>query len=75
MGSLQTFYLGWLKLLRVPLPFTLQGFREVPGGVLVRAGLGPVDFTMWLASYLWLVGNGRMVVIVVIIVPHASIPY
>ena len=26
-------------------------------------------------SYLWLVGNGRMVVIVVIIVPHSSIPY
>ena len=25
--------------------------------------------------YLWLVGNGRMVVIVVIIVPHSSIPY
>ena len=28
-----------------------------------------------LFSYLWLVGNGRMVVIVVIIVPHSSIPY
>ena len=26
-------------------------------------------------SYLWLVGNGRMVVTVVIIVPHSSIPY
>ena len=26
-------------------------------------------------SYLWLVGNGRMVVIVVTIVPHSSIPY
>ena len=26
-------------------------------------------------SYLWLAGNGRMVVIVVIIVPHSSIPY
>ena len=26
-------------------------------------------------SYLWLVGNGRMVVIVVLIVPHSSIPY
>ena len=26
-------------------------------------------------TYLWLVGNGRMVVIVVIIVPHSSIPY
>ena len=26
-------------------------------------------------AYLWLVGNGRMVVIVVIIVPHSSIPY
>ena len=25
--------------------------------------------------YLWLVGNGRMVVIVLIIVPHSSIPY
>ena len=25
--------------------------------------------------YLWLVGNGRMVVIVVMIVPHSSIPY
>ena len=25
--------------------------------------------------YLWLVGNGRMVAIVVIIVPHSSIPY
>ena len=27
------------------------------------------------SSYLWLVGNGRMVVIVVIIVPPSSIPY
>ena len=27
------------------------------------------------ATYLWLVGNGRMVVIVVIIVPHSSIPH
>ena len=30
------------------------------------------------SSYLWLVGNGRMVVVVVvvvIIVPHSSIPY
>ena len=26
-------------------------------------------------TYLWLVGNGRMVVLVVIIVPHSSIPY
>ena len=26
-------------------------------------------------TYLWLVGNGRMVVMVVIIVPHSSIPY
>ena len=26
-------------------------------------------------AYLWLVGNGRMVVMVVIIVPHSSIPY
>ena len=26
-------------------------------------------------SYLWLVGNGRMVVVVVIIVPHSSIHY
>ena len=26
-------------------------------------------------TYLWLVGNGRMVVIVVIIVPDSSIPY
>ena len=26
-------------------------------------------------AYLWLVGNGRMVVIVVIIVPPSSIPY
>ena len=26
-------------------------------------------------TYLWLVGNGGMVVIVVIIVPHSSIPY
>ena len=32
--------------------------------------LTPYDLT-----YLWLVGNGTMVVIVVIIVPHASIPY
>ena len=27
------------------------------------------------SPYLWLVGNGRMVVIVVIIAPHSSIPY
>ena len=27
------------------------------------------------STYLWLVGNGRMVVIVVIIIPHSSIPY
>ena len=26
-------------------------------------------------SYLWLVGNRGMVVIVVIVVPHSSIPY
>ena len=26
-------------------------------------------------TYLWLVGNGRMVVIVVMIVPYSSIPY
>ena len=26
-------------------------------------------------TYLWLVGNGRMVVMVVIVVPHSSIPY
>ena len=26
-------------------------------------------------TYLWLVGNERMIVIVVIIVPHSSIPY
>ena len=26
-------------------------------------------------AYLWLVGNRRMVVIVVVIVPHSSIPY
>ena len=26
-------------------------------------------------TYLWLVGNGRMVVIVLLIVPHSSIPY
>ena len=26
-------------------------------------------------AYLWLVGNGRIVVIVVLIVPHSSIPY
>ena len=26
-------------------------------------------------TYLWLVGNGRMVVIVVITLPHSSIPY
>ena len=26
-------------------------------------------------GYLWFVGNGRMVVIVIIIVPHSSIPY
>ena len=26
-------------------------------------------------TYLWLVGNGGMVVIVVTIVPHSSIPY
>ena len=29
----------------------------------------------WGFSYRWLVGNGRMVVIVVIIVHHSSIPY
>ena len=29
----------------------------------------------WPKTYLWLVGNGGMVVIVVIIVPHSSIPY
>ena len=28
-----------------------------------------------LMTYLWLVGNGRMVVIVAIIVPHSSISY
>ena len=26
-------------------------------------------------TYLWLVGNGGMVLIVVIILPHSSIPY
>ena len=31
--------------------------------------------TIMVMTYLWLVGNGRMVVIVVIIVPHSSIPY
>ena len=30
---------------------------------------------LWVQAYLWLVGNGRMVVLVVIIVPHSSIPY
>ena len=34
-------------------------------------GLG----TFLQCTYLWLVGNGRMVEIVVIIVPHSSIPY
>ena len=33
------------------------------------------SFGTRLQSYLWLVGNGRMVVIVVIIVPHSCIPY
>ena len=31
--------------------------------------------TSWGLSYLWSVGNGGKVVIVVIIVPHSSIPY
>ena len=40
---------------------------EMPKG---RLGVCTTQF-----AYLWLVGNGRMVVIVVIIVPHSSIPY
>ena len=39
-----------------------------PSGLFHLVGL-------WPDPYLWLVGNGRMVVIVVIIVPHSSIPY
>ena len=34
-----------------------------------------VSYSPGTFTYLWLVGDGRMVVIVVIIVPHSSIPY
>ena len=39
-------------------------------GSLVFRACGSLGF-----PYHWLVGNGRMVVIVVIIVPHSSMPY
>ena len=48
---------------------TLNPTYTVVGGEGVPESLEPF-FT-----YLWLVGNGGMVVIVVIIVPHSSIPY
>ena len=35
----------------------------------------PANKTKHFITYLWLVGSGRMVVIVDIIVPHSSIPY
>ena len=41
------------------------------GPLQVRKG----DRLSCLQSYLWLAENGRVVVIVVIIVPHSSIPY
>ena len=44
----------------------LKGLRRATKGDLKRGS----SFT-----YLWLVGNGGMVVIVVIILPHSSIPY
>ena len=64
---------GMLKGLRC-LDSDLQGgvgagfsvFKSVFGSLLAFEGS---------KTYLWLVGNGRMVVIVVIIVPHSSIPY
>ena len=48
-----------------------------PSGVTLggRVGKGKNRISVGQTTYLWLVGNGRMVVIVVIIVPHSSIPY
>ena len=45
--------------------------RKLQHNFWVSNGMGPgFEF-----AYLWLVGNGGMGVIVVIIVPHSSIPY
>ena len=63
---------GWGLLLK--LPEALGAWR-----LSVFRALGPRElfgvYGRRSKAYLWLVGNGRMVVIVVIIVPHSSIPY
>ena len=67
-----------------PIASILQSNVE---GIPALFGLNPVSNFMGFTvgrlrfqvcgcfSYLWLVGNGRMVVIVVLIVPHSPIPY
>ena len=55
------------------LVLSLKLVLERGGGWGGEGRRGPLGLEAF--SCLWLVGNGRMVVIVVIIVPHFSIPY
>ena len=70
----------------MPSAYASEDTRQVAKLLQTEVGLLQVDasapgqgaldrITHHLLAYLWLVGNGAMVVIVVIIVPHSSTPY
>ena len=61
-------------------PGSRSGSCGVTFGLVTDSGFGGFSVVQGFMclrtfSYLWLVGNGGMIVIVVIIVPHSSIPY
>ena len=58
------------SLPNLTLQFQIPGFAVFYKTVFYKTPNLTLEF-----PYLWLVGNGGMVAIVVIIVPHSSIPY
>ena len=59
----------------VRVRFSIQGLALWLPGLGVEFVRGSGSIMAPVEAYFSLVGNGRMVVIVVIIVPHSSIPY
>ena len=68
---------GVLSRARRPDPSVELRYPSFFGGLWLQALMDPTKKQAWVVygTYLWLVGNGGMVVIVVTIVPHSSIPY
>ena len=81
MGALYGFLIyGFIGALR-GTPFFRKRLRPLRGSpgrdaeVLPSLSFPAFGCELATLAYLWLVENGGMVVIVVIIVPHSSIPY